>query len=208
MIGTEDRVDGNDPDFVIGTAVFGAGHVAATVLDDHFHHERHVVGQRGQHVAFVDDFDVGIGLNIGTGEHAGLVGFERDHASCFAVIPNHQAFDIQNDLGDVFQDTGDRCEFVLGTTNLDLSDGTAHQTAEQHAAQAVADAGAKTAFKGFGHKLAVIRVERIAIDFQAAGQFHATPTNVHRQGNLASGLRGRVFSESRGKKPRRLVLKN
>ena len=36
-------------------------HVAAAVLDHHFHHERHVVGQRGDDVVLVDDLDLLVG---------------------------------------------------------------------------------------------------------------------------------------------------
>ena len=63
-----DRVDRNDADLVVARAVLGRGDVAAAVLDDHFHHERHVVGQRGEHVVLVDDLDVGIGLDVGAGD--------------------------------------------------------------------------------------------------------------------------------------------
>ena len=77
---------------------------------------------------------------------------------------------------------GDRGEFVLSTADLDLRDGTAHQAAEQDAPQAVANAGTKTAFERFGDELAVGRGQCVAIDFKRAWQFHATPTNVHRQG--------------------------
>ena len=63
--GAINRVDRNDADFVVARAVLGRGNIAAAVFDDHFHHERHVVGQRGDDVVLVDDLDVGIGLDIG-----------------------------------------------------------------------------------------------------------------------------------------------
>ena len=45
--------------------MLGGRDVAAAVLDDHFHHERHVVGQRGEHVILVDDLDRFVGLDVG-----------------------------------------------------------------------------------------------------------------------------------------------
>ncbi len=45
-----------------------------------------------------DDLNVGIGADVAAGQHASLVGFERDHASRFAVIAHNQALDVQNDL--------------------------------------------------------------------------------------------------------------
>ena len=48
--------------------MLAGGHVAAAVLDDHLHHERHVVGQRGEHVVLVDDLDRFVGLDVGAGD--------------------------------------------------------------------------------------------------------------------------------------------
>ena len=41
------------------------GNVAAAVFDDHFHHERHVVGERGQDVVLVEHFDRFVGFDVG-----------------------------------------------------------------------------------------------------------------------------------------------
>ena len=43
-------------------AVLGGRHVAAAVLDHHLHHERHVVGQRGDDVVLVDHLDLVVGM--------------------------------------------------------------------------------------------------------------------------------------------------
>ncbi len=61
---------------------------------------------------------------------------------------------------------GDRREFVLGTADLDLRDGAAHQAAQQHAAEAVADAGTETTLERFGDELAVGCRKCVAVDFQ------------------------------------------
>ena len=63
----------------------------------------------------------------------------RMHLGRLAVVLHHQRFDVEHDVGDVFDDAGDRGELVLGAVDLDLRDGAAFQAGKQHAAQAVAD---------------------------------------------------------------------
>ena len=60
-----DGVDRNDADFLDVLAVLARRDVAAAVFDDHFHHERHVVGERGQDVVRVEHFDRFVGFDIG-----------------------------------------------------------------------------------------------------------------------------------------------
>lgn len=101
--------------------------VSPTVFHNHFHHEWNIGGQRRQNVILVDDFDIGIGLNICTGDRARLVGIDRQHSSVVTVVLDNQSFDVEDDFSNVFQDPGDGGKLVLCTPDLDLGDGTSFQ---------------------------------------------------------------------------------
>ena len=152
---------------------------AATVFNDHFDHQVDVFGQRRNHVILVDDFNIGIRLNVATRDHACFIGFNRDHTSRFAVVAYNKTLHVQDDLSDVFDDTGNRSEFVLSTTDLDLSNSTAHQAGKQDAAKAISNAGTKAALERFSRKLSVHGCQGVAIDFQVARKFHSSPSDVH-----------------------------
>jgi hypothetical protein len=119
--------------------VLGRGDIAAAVFDDHLHDERHVIGQRRQHVFWVEDFDRFVGLDIRAQDRAGRISFDAKHAGRFAVILHDQRLHVEHDIGDVFENTFDRGELVRCVVNLDLRNGAAFQARKQHAAQAVAD---------------------------------------------------------------------
>ena len=61
---TKNGVDGNNSNFVITATLFSGGHVATTILDHHFHHKGDVVGQVSEYEVRVDDFHVGVCLDI------------------------------------------------------------------------------------------------------------------------------------------------
>ena len=59
---------------------------------------------------------------------------------------------IQNDVGDVFDDALDDSELVLGSVNLDRRDGPAFERAEENATEGIANGMAVTGFKRFGNE--------------------------------------------------------
>jgi hypothetical protein len=153
--------------------------IAAAVLHDHFHDEGHVIGERRQHMLRVQHFDRFIRLDVGSGDRAGAVLLDTQHARRVAVILHHQRFDVEHDVGDVLEDALDRREFVLRVVHLDLRHCAAFQAGEQHAAQTVADRRAETALERLGGELAVGRRERGRIHGHHAGQLQSTPSNMH-----------------------------
>jgi hypothetical protein len=62
---------------------------------------------------------------------------------------------VQDDVGDIFDDAVHGGELVHGAVNLDGGDGGAFERAEQHAAERVADGVAVTGFKRFSDELGV-----------------------------------------------------
>ena len=103
----------------------------------------------------------------------------RKHAGRLAVVLDDQRLDVEHDVGDVFEDAGDRGELVLGAVDLDLRDGAAFQAGQQHAAQAVADRRAEAAFERLGDELAVGRGQGGRVAGHYAGQLQSTPSNMH-----------------------------
>ena len=165
---------------MIARAVLARRDVAAAIFDDHFHHERDVVGQRRDHMVLVDDIDIGIGLDIGAGDHARRVFLDGDDARRLAMILDDQRLDVEDDVGHVFEHAGNGGEFVLGAADLDLRDRAAFQAGQEHAPQAVADGHAEAALEGLGHKLAVCARQGGGVNIDDAGKLETAPTNVHR----------------------------
>src|SRR5262249_17038207 len=109
-----------------------------------------------------------------------------------AEVLDHQALDVEDDVGDVLDDAGDGADLVLDVLDLDAGDGTALQRGQQHAPQAVADRGAQAALERLDGELAVGVRQRRAVADHAAGQLQATPSNSHVRWSpwaLASGGR-------------------
>ena len=117
----ENSIDWDNANFVLSGAVLCCWDITATVLDNHFHHERSIIGQRRDHMISVDHFDISIRLDIGTSNRAGFILFHRDDTSRFTVIFHDQRFHIQHDVGDIFQNPRDCGKLVLRTADLDLS---------------------------------------------------------------------------------------
>ena len=59
-------------------------------------------------------------------------------------------FEVEDDVGDIFDDAWEATEFVLGAFDFDAGDGCAFEAAEEDAAEAVSDGVAVAAFEGFG----------------------------------------------------------
>ena len=88
-------------------------------------------------------------------DHAALVAVDADGARLLAGVLDHQALDVEDDVGDVLDDAGDGGDLVLHALDLDAGDGTAFQAGQQDAAQAVADGHAEAALERLGDELAV-----------------------------------------------------
>ena len=112
-------------------------------------------------------------------DRAGRVLLDAQHAGRIAVVLHDQRFDVEHDVGDVFEHALDRREFVLGVVDLDLRDRAAFQAGKQDAAQAVADRRAEAALERLGDELAVGRGQRGRVANHGAGQFQSTPSDMH-----------------------------
>ena len=84
-----------------------------------------------------------------------FVAFDADGLGLLAGVLDHQALDVEDDVGHVLDDAGDGADLVLHALDLDARDGAAFQAGQQDAAQAVADGHAEAALERLGDELAV-----------------------------------------------------
>src|SRR5690606_27099586 len=76
--------------------------VATTASHLELHVQGTVVRQMGNHVVAVDDFDIVIQLNIGSGDHARTLLGKVQRYFIAAVQLDSQALEVQEDLDDIF----------------------------------------------------------------------------------------------------------
>jgi hypothetical protein len=97
----------------------------------------------------VENLDIAIGLNVGSGQHTGRIGFEVNCFRSFAVQTKRNLLEVQDDIGGIFDDSRDRRKLMQNAFNLDgrdrrTFDGTVTLCARR------ADRRAKAALEGLG----------------------------------------------------------
>ena len=173
-----DRVHGNEAQAEIGVEVLVGGDVAAAALQAHFHVELAAFRDGGDVDALVENLDVAIGFNHAGGHDAGLVGAQVERLGAVAGELEGNLLEVQDDVGGVFDDSGDGLELVEHAFDADGGDGGAFNGAEQRAAQCVADGGAKAALEGLGAELAEGFGKRLGIDCQALRFLESSPQHI------------------------------
>ena len=76
----------------------------------------------------------------------------------------NQAFEIEDDVGDIFLDAREGREFVRHTLDLDRAHGSALDGRQQHPTQRVAERMAKAAVERLDHEAGPIIGKRLARD--------------------------------------------
>src|SRR5581483_8632746 len=153
--GRVDGIDGNEPDSQVLFEILVGGNVPASALEAHFHLNASAFADRGNVHILVEDFNVSVGLDHAAGHDPRLVYFEIDCLRSFAVQLEGDLFQVEDNIGRIFDHAGNRLKLVQHAFNLDRSDGCALDRGKQHAAQRVADGGAKSALKGLGPEASV-----------------------------------------------------
>ena len=80
----------------------------------------------------------------------GPVRLQRHALGAFALHPDRDVLDVEDDVGDVLAHAGDRGEFMQHAVDVDGGDGGALQRRQQDAAQRVAERQAEAALQRFG----------------------------------------------------------
>src|SRR5581483_10474283 len=84
---------------------------------------------------------------------------------------------VEDDIGRVFNHSGDGLKLVQHAFDFDRGDGRALDRGEQHAPQRIADGGAEAAFEGLRPDAAVLVAERLGVYREALGFLKTFPKN-------------------------------
>ncbi len=100
---------------------------------------------------------------------AGLIGDQPHGLDSLAHDLEGDLLEIEDDIGGILDHAGNRAELVLGPADPNGGDGRTLDRTEEHAAQAIADGGAKAALKRLRGEHAIPFRQRIGIGDQAFG---------------------------------------
>ena len=152
----EDRVDRDDPDGR-GLLVLVRRGITAAAL------HRDVDGQAalgvdgGDVQVGVEDLDVGRQLQVRCRGVSRATDVEAQGHRLVGVHPDEQVLEVQDDVGDVLLDPGQRRELVQRLVEAELGHGTAGDGREQRAPERVAERGAEARVeRADGEALAVV----------------------------------------------------
>src|SRR5262249_52059415 len=137
--GRKKRINGNHADGLIGLFVLVTGQETAADFNFEFHLEFSLLVQRADVLVGIDEFDVLIELNVGGRNRAFFVYRKQQHLRVARVGFKEDLFEVQDDVGDILNDTFDGGELMHGAVHLDRADSCALEGGEQHSAQGVAD---------------------------------------------------------------------
>ena len=151
----EQRVNRNDADGLFLFLVLFSRAEAAADFDFQLHVELLFLVERADVLVGVDDFDGLIALDVAGGNRAFLVDGEEQGVGFPVVRLQQHFFEVQDNVGDVFDNAGHGAEFMRCAVDADGRDRGAFERAEQHAAQRVADGLAVTGFKRLGNELGI-----------------------------------------------------
>ena len=155
-----DGVNGNHADDGLGRLVPVRGNIAATLCQSDLHIKRGVLAQSADVQLRVQNLNLGIGLDIAGSDLTGANCVDMHGFDACAVQLRGYPLDVQDNLRHILGDTGDGGELVLHALNLHRSCSIARQTAQQNAAQGVAQSHAVTALQRLHYILAVRGVLR------------------------------------------------
>ena len=113
--------------------------VAAAHLDFELGLEALLLVERGDDLVGVEDLDTGVELDVAGGDRAFLGHVEEQDARVAVREFEEDLLEVEDDVGDIFRDAGQRAEFMDGALELDAGDGGAFQRGEEHAAQRVTE---------------------------------------------------------------------
>src|SRR5690606_25771810 len=118
----EDRVDRDHADR--RGAAAGAGEVALAALDGQVDREAALAADGRDVQVLVEDLDVRGGDDVTGGDLGGARHVEAQGDRLVGGGGHHHVLEVQDDVGDVLGDPGDRVELVQGIVEADLGDGS------------------------------------------------------------------------------------
>ena len=98
---------------MLDVALAVGGHVAAMLLDPDLHLQAGGLrGQRGDVVIGLQNLHVGIGRDVGGRNFAGAANGKREHLRLVGVQFDRKTFEVEQQVGGVFDHARDRGELV------------------------------------------------------------------------------------------------
>ncbi len=172
------RVDRDEADAEIAVEVLVGGDVTAAALEAHLHVELAAFADGADVDVLVENLDVGVSLDHAGGDDARLVRMQVERLRAVAVELERNLLQVEDDVGRILDDAGDRLELVQHALDLDGGDGRALDGREQRAAQRVADRGAEAALKRLRGELAVLVGQCFGVDGETLGFLKTSPKHV------------------------------
>src|SRR5581483_1804773 len=170
-------VNGNEADAEVLVKVLVGGDIAAAALKAHLHVELASFADGGDVRVRIEHFDVGIGVDHAAGDYTRLLGTQINGLGALAAKLERHLLQVEDDVGRVFDHSGDGLELVQHAFNFDRGDRCALDRGEQHAPQRIADGGAEAAFEGLRPEAAVLVAERLGVYREALGFLKTFPKN-------------------------------
>src|SRR5581483_9698831 len=170
-------VNGNEADAQVLVKVLVGGDIAAAALKAHLHVELAAFADGGDVHVLIEHFDVGIGLNHAAGDYTWLLGTQINGLGALAAELERHLLQVEDEIGRVFNHSGDGLKLVQHAFDFDRGDGRALDRGEQHAPQRIADGGAEAAFEGLRPEAAVLVAERLGVYREALGFLKNFPKN-------------------------------
>src|SRR5690606_30082308 len=153
--------------FIVLTRISRLVTTAASDLE--LHVDRTVGRQIGDQVIAIDDFDIVIQLDIGSGNSARALLHQAQGHFITAVQLDGDTFEVEQDFDDIFLHALDGAVLVEHTVDLGLDHSAAGHGGQQNTTQRVAKGVAKTTLEGLESDLGTGRTDHLHIDM-AGGQ--------------------------------------
>src|ERR1017187_2362763 len=114
-----DRIDRNVAEGQIFVEILVGADVSAAALEAHFDGKLAAFADGGQvHIA-VEHFDIGIALDLAAADIAGVIHIQAHGFDAIARDLEGDLFQVENDVGGVFDHAGNGAELVFNTLDAD-----------------------------------------------------------------------------------------
>src|SRR5580698_4145813 len=157
-------VHGDEANAQIGIEILVGRYVTTAALEAHFHVQFAAFTDRRYVDILVQDLDVSVSLDHAGSDDTGLIRTQIKSLWSLTVQLEGDLLEVQDDVGCVFYDAGDRLELVQNAFDLDRGNSRAFNRRKQGATQSIADGGAKAALKGLSAELAILLGKRLGVD--------------------------------------------
>ena len=131
------------------------GAVATASLDLDLSIELALSVERANDLIWIHDRNTSIGFNVGSGNGTGLVDADLQGQGLAAVRDHEDLLQIQNDVGDIFDDTVDALKFVADTFDFNRGYGSTFNRAKEDTTEGITDRMTITGLERFGDELSV-----------------------------------------------------